>query len=102
MDKKLGAADVDKEDMILECVRQLNDILTYRKLTEEEVKNFITEIQNKLKRTVESHLNKGNCTKKEANFLLSKMYIFDIPHFYIIWKILKNPIVGRPIVAGYN
>ena len=30
------------------------------------------------------------------------MYIFDIPHFYIIWKILKNPIVGRPIVAGYN
>ena len=30
------------------------------------------------------------------------MYIFDIPYFYIIWKILKNPIVGRPIVAGYN
>ena len=30
------------------------------------------------------------------------MNIFDIPHFYIIWKILKNPIVGRPIVAGYN
>ena len=30
------------------------------------------------------------------------MYIFDIPHFYIIWKILKNPIVGRPIGAGYN
>ena len=27
---------------------------------------------------------------------------FNIPHFYIIWKILKNPIVGRPIVAGYN
>ena len=30
------------------------------------------------------------------------MYIYDIPHFYIIWKILQNPIVGRPIVAGYN
>ena len=45
---------------------------------------------------------KGNCTKKEAEFLLSKMYVFDIPHFYIIWKILKNPIVGRPIVAVYN
>jgi len=30
------------------------------------------------------------------------MYIYDIPHFYIIWKILKNPIVGRPICAGYN
>ena len=30
------------------------------------------------------------------------MFIYDIPHFNIIWKILKNPIVGRPIVAGFN
>ena len=45
---------------------------------------------------------KGSCTKKEAEFLLSKLFVFDIPHFYINWKILKNPIVGRPIVAGYN
>ena len=44
---------------------------------------------------------KGNCTKKEAEFLLSKLFIYDIPHFYIIWKILKNPIVGTPICAGY-
>ena len=40
--------------------------------------------------------------KKEAEFVLSKIYTYDIPHFYIIWKILKNPIVGRPIVAGYT
>ena len=33
---------------------------------------------------------------------MSKMYTYKIPHFYIIWKILKNPIVGLPIVAGYN
>ena len=31
-----------------------------------------------------------------------KIESFSIPHFYIIWKILKNPMVGRPIVAGYN
>ena len=30
------------------------------------------------------------------------IHIYGIPHFYIIWKILKNPVVGRPIVAGYN
>ena len=34
--------------------------------------------------------------------MLSKMYIEDIPHFYRIWKILKNPIVRRPIVADYK
>ena len=56
------------------------------------VKNSITEVQKKLKRIVESHMYKGNnCTKKEG----------DISHFYIIWKILKNPIVGRPIFVGH-
>ena len=98
----MGAVDADKKDVVDECVRQLNEEKTYLKLTEEELKNIISEIQTKLKNTVESHLYKGNCTKKEAEFLLSKMYIYDIPHFYIIWKILKNPIVGRPICAGYN
>ena len=34
--------------------------------------------------------------------ILSKTESFTVPHFYIIWKILKNPTVGRPIVAGYN
>ena len=70
--KKHGAADADKEDVILECIRQLSDIKTYLKLTEEEIKNIITEIQNKLKRTVKSHLYKGNCTKKEADFCYQK------------------------------
>ena len=40
--------------------------------------------------------------KKEADSLLSKMYIEDIPHFHSIWKCLKNPIVRWPIVAGYK
>ena len=28
--------------------------------------------------------------------------MFKISHFYIIWKILKIPPVGGPIVAGYD
>ena len=87
-DKNVGAEDSDKVDVLLECVRKLNNMKTYLKLTEEKLKNIIMEIQNKLKRIVESHSYKGNCTKKEADFLLSKMYVFDIPHFYIIWKFL--------------
>ena len=95
----MGTADADKKDVISECTRQLEDIKTYLELTEDMVKNIITEVQNKLKRIVESHMYKGNCKKKEADFLLSKKYIFDTPRFYIIWKILNNPIKGRPIVA---
>ena len=45
---------------------------------------------------------KGSCSKFKAKVLLSKIDWFSIPHFYIIWKILKNPPVGRPIVARYN
>ena len=44
----------------------------------------------------------GNCSQKEKEFLLSNVQNYVIPHFYIIWKILKNPPVGRPIVAGYK
>ena len=64
-----------KKDVIFECVRQLGDIKTNLKISEEELKEFISEIQNKLKRIVENHMYKGNCTKKEARFLTSNMYI---------------------------
>ena len=30
------------------------------------------------------------------------MYKEDTPHFHSVWKLLKNPIVRRPIVAGYK
>ena len=80
----MDATDADKKDMIFECVRQLEDIKTYLKISEEELKNDISEIQNKLKRVVESHMYKDNCTKKEAEFLMLKMYICNIPQFCII------------------
>ena len=37
--------------------------------------------------------------KKKMRTFCCLKYIDDIPHFYIIWKILLNPIA---IVAGYN
>ena len=51
---------------------------------------------------LKKHVEKGSCSYFEEKYLLSKIDSFSIPHFYIIWKILKNPPVGRPIVAGYN
>ena len=82
-DKNMGAADADKKDVIEECERQLGDIKTYFKISEEELKQFITEIQNKLKRVVESHVYKGNYTRKEAEFLMSKMYVYDLSLIHI-------------------
>ena len=36
-----------KTDVISECERQLGDIKTHLKILEEELQQFITEIQNK-------------------------------------------------------
>ena len=71
-------------------------------LTEEQARILVQEIQPRLRNRVLKHKNRGTCSQREADFLLSKLYNFKIPHFYVIWKILKNPIGGRPIVAGYN
>ena len=64
----MGTADSDKKDVISESIRQLEDIKTYFELTEGTVKNIIPEVQIKLKRIVESHMYKGNCTKKRGRF----------------------------------
>ena len=63
---------------------------------------LIARIQMELREVVNKYKKQKICNVKEENFILSKLRNFTIPHFYIIWKILKNPIVGRPIVAGYN
>ena len=101
-DKNLGAAVADKEDVIIECKRQLFDVNTYLKLSLEEMEILIAKIQTELRAVVIKFKNFKMCNDKEENFILSKIKNFTIPHFYIIWKILTNPIVGRPIVAGYN
>ena len=42
------------------------------------------------------------CSEKEKAYFLSKSNNFTIPHFYIIWKILKVPMLGSSIDAGDN
>ena len=88
--------------MVLECQRQLYDVRTYNRMWWEEAKSLIAKIKFDLKNIIRKHMEKGSCSYQEAKFLLSETESFTVPHFYIIWKILKNPIVGRPIVAGYN
>ena len=63
---------------------------------------LIAKIQSDLEEVVGKHKNRKNCDNKEATFIFCKLKNFTIPHLYIIWKTLKNQIVGRPTVAGYN
>ena len=42
-DKNLGPANADKSDVINECQRQLHDIMTYSKLSFEEMESFVRE-----------------------------------------------------------
>ena len=82
--------------------RQLYDINTYIKLLLEEMEILIAKIKSELSKVVNRNILNNFCMKKEKDFRLRKFVNFTIPHFYITWKLLKNPVVGRPIVAGYD
>ena len=56
---------------------------------------LIAKIQMELREVVNKYKKQKTCNVKEENFILSKLRNFTIPHFYIIWKILKNPIASR-------
>ena len=43
-DKNLGAISADKEDVILECRRQLYDVITYNKISWEEAKTLLIKL----------------------------------------------------------
>ena len=54
-DKNLGAAVADKEDVIVECKRQLYDINTYLKLSLEDMEMLIAKIQMELREVVNKY-----------------------------------------------
>ena len=97
--KNVGPACADKDDVVNECTRQLYEKGVYNQLSQQEAEQLM---RVRLVNVVNKHMIKGSCAKNEQNFLLSNLDRFEGPHFYIILKFLKNPIVGRPIVAGYN
>ena len=100
--KNVGPACAAKDDVINESTRQLYEKRVCNQLTKEKAEQLIRVIKKRLENVVNNHMIKGFCSKKEQQFLLSNLNGFKVPHFYVIWKILKNPIVGRPVVAGYN
>ena len=63
-DKKLGTVMADKEDVIIECKRQLYDIETYIKLSLEEMEILIAKIKSELSEVVNRFSLNNFCSKK--------------------------------------
>ena len=70
--------------------------------SQEEAEMFIAKILMELLEVVNKFTLKKECSAEEAECLSSKSKLLIIPHFYIIWKSLKRPPIGRPIVAAYD
>ena len=67
-DKNLSGVMDDKEDVILECKRQLYDIKTYIKVSLEEMEMLIAKIKSELSEVVNRYSLNNFCSKKEKNF----------------------------------
>ena len=100
-DKNLGLVIMDLAWYEEECFNQLlGDTKTYLELSKTEVDKFCLKAKILIKHIVEKF--RQDLSNKEVEFLFSKLDNFEIPNFYIIPKLHKDPIVGKPIVAGYN
>ena len=71
-DKNLGAIRADKEDVILECRRQLYDVITYTKISWEEAKNLIDKIKFDMRNIVKNTWKKVHVLIKKQIFCYLK------------------------------
>ena len=99
-DKNLGLTIMDFDWYDAECMRQLEDTIIYVQLcpTQIEQVKFTTKLT--LQKLIEKY--KHVLTKQECRFLQLNLVRPGIPCFYILPKLHKTPIVGRPIVAGHS
>lgn len=110
-DKNLGLVIMKKEWYISEVNRQLSDTQTYKPTTNEDVDKIIQEVQEYLL-FIKDRM-KWKATNKTWKFLKDfswttengqghKKNTIRVPNFYIIPKIHKPVLKGRPIVAGHS
>lgn len=99
-DKNLGPALVSTDWVKTETLRQLSDIKSYSIVTIEEWTlrhQQVISLRDKLMKTYQQFI-----TSNASKFLRSFDHFCNPAKFYIIPKIHKNPMVGRPIVASHS
>ena len=67
-DKNLGAISAGKEDTILECCRQLYDVIVCNKIYWEETKSLVDKIKFYLRNIVRKHMENFHVLIKKLFF----------------------------------
>eukprot|EP00455_Lapot_gusevi_P012915 TRINITY_DN1621_c0_g1_i1.p1 TRINITY_DN1621_c0_g1~~TRINITY_DN1621_c0_g1_i1.p1 ORF type:complete len:732 (+),score=48.12 TRINITY_DN1621_c0_g1_i1:349-2544(+) len=102
-DKGLGLTIVDRSWYVQEAMRQLSDTSTYAEVDAANMPSIVRQIYGHLQTTLAfsaltQHLDKGIV---KALLHLSPDQV-TIPEFYLLIKLHKQPVVGRPIVACHS
>ena len=97
-DKNLGLTIMDFSWYDMECLRQLNVATIYLQLESEKVERVKFTTKLMLEKCILKY--KDVLTKQEMRFLQKNLQRPGL--FYILPKLHKNPVVGKPIVAGHS
>ena len=111
-DKNLGPTVMDESWVRSESLRQLSDTTTYKSITDgvplDQLRRQLTGLVNKFLPPLPHQDPASTSRRKLRQFLFSCSKTDEtgkgcrIPIFYIIPKLHKSPVVGRPICSSVN
>lgn len=101
-DKNLGLTLMDRAWYDGEIVRQLADTNTYRPVSYESIP--IRAIYVKICAIADLAKKQGLISAEAAKFILNKVtsHTAKVPQIYILPKVHKEPLKGRPIIPGVS
>lgn len=101
-DKNLGLTLLNRSWYDTEVMRQLSDKKTYQPVDRNTIP--IKPTYEKIRSLINSAFKNKLITQQQRNFVLYKITPekTQVPQIYILPKIHKSPVKGRPIVPGFN
>jgi hypothetical protein len=100
-DKNLGLTLIGRDWYMRECFRQLSDEATYEEILGVPVEEVVIRCRQKAMATIDAMSFK--LPANERRWLVANTNKSSaIPEFYIMPKLHKTPVKGRPIVASHS